>query len=48
MPETKEYLEKISEIQEHYQNDLHQPISFYEAIAIFLSDIAVVENEQSE
>lgn len=46
MPETKEYLEKISEIQEHYQKDLHRSISLYEAIAIFLSDIALVENEQ--
>jgi hypothetical protein len=46
MPETKEYLEKISEIQEHYQKDLHRSISLYEAIAIFLSEIALVENEQ--
>ena len=46
MVETQEYYKKISEIQEHYQQDYHQTISFYEAMAIFLSAIALEENDQ--
>jgi hypothetical protein len=46
MVETKEYYQKISEIQEHYQQNHHQSISFYEAMAIFLSALALEENDQ--
>ena len=46
MVETQKYYQKISEIQEHYQQNHHQSISFYEAMAIFLSAIALEENDQ--
>jgi hypothetical protein len=46
MVETYEYYKKISEIQEHYEQDHHQFISFYEAMAIFFSDITLEENDQ--
>jgi len=46
MFETQACYKKISEIQEHYKQNSHQPISFYEAIAIFLSELVLEENEQ--
>jgi hypothetical protein len=46
MFETQEYFKKISEIQEQHQQNHHRAISFYEAIAIFLSELVLEENEQ--
>jgi hypothetical protein len=45
MIETQEYYQKIAEIQERYQQN-QRSISFYEAMAIFLSAIALEENDQ--
>jgi hypothetical protein len=46
MYETQEYYKIISKIQEHHQRNYHRTISFYEAIAIFLSELVLEENEQ--